>query len=76
MHNRTMVDAKCKCKGVSKKGQQCLQRLSMLSLNKDKQVTLWEVESWQQKILSKDLIKHANKVLRLGLWVSYIFCLR
>jgi hypothetical protein len=25
---------------------------------------LWEVESCQQNLLSKDLIKHANKVLR------------
>jgi hypothetical protein len=50
--------------GVSKKGvSKVWKRLSMLFLNNDKQVTLWEVESWQQNLLSKDLIKHANKVL-------------
>jgi hypothetical protein len=41
----------------------------MLFLNNDKQVTLWEVKSCHQNLLSKGLIKHANKVLRQGLWV-------
>jgi uncharacterized membrane protein (UPF0127 family) len=41
-----------------------MQSLSMLFFNNDKQVTLLEVKPCQQNLLSKYLIKHANKVLR------------
>jgi hypothetical protein len=52
-----------------------LVKRAAMFFNNNKQVTLLEVESCQH-ILSKDLIKHANKVLRYDLWVSYISGLR
>jgi hypothetical protein len=48
-------------KGISEKVQQCLKMFSM-SFNNHKQVTLWE-SLVNKTFLSKDLIKHANKVL-------------
>jgi hypothetical protein len=42
-------------KGISEKGQQCLKKAFKVVPYNDKQVTLWEVKSYQQNILSKDL---------------------
>jgi hypothetical protein len=42
-------------KGISEKGQQCLKKTFKVVPYNDKQVTLSEVKSCQQSILSKDL---------------------
>jgi hypothetical protein len=42
-------------KRISEKGQQCLKKAFKSVPYNDKQVTLWEVKSYQQNILSKDL---------------------
>jgi hypothetical protein len=64
MHDRTKgLMQSANAKKLEKRVSNVWKRLSMLFLNNDKQVTLWEVKSFQKNILSKDLIKHANKVL-------------
>jgi hypothetical protein len=57
MHDRTK-GGWCKMqiqKGISEKGQQCLKKAFKVVPYNDKQVTLCEVKSCQQNILSKHL---------------------